>query len=132
MIKDTSETVANEVYDGYVNVYSMLTVSLKFRRRTLFFSFNLVLPSIIITVCSIFGFILPPDSGEKIGLRNYFMLYFLLMNSIQLKLKHRNNKSSWCIVFSAIRGNYSATIKHGRSENKSATHFFVYLFDYLI
>ena len=76
MIKDTSETVANEVFDGYGNQYSMLTVSLKFRRRTLFFSFNFVLPSLIISVCSIFGFMLPPDSGEKIGLRNNLILYF--------------------------------------------------------
>jgi len=82
MIKDTSETVANEVFDGYGNQYSMLTVSLKFRRRTLFFSFNFILPSLIITVCSIFGFMLPPESGEKIGLRNYLMLYFLLINLI--------------------------------------------------
>ena len=59
----------------------MLTVSLKFRRRTLFFSFNLVLPSVTIVFCTIFGFILPPESGEKIGLRNYFInLYTFLLS----------------------------------------------------
>ena len=49
----------------------MLNVRLHFRRRTLFFSFNFIIPSMIITVCSIFGFILPPESGEKVGLRKY-------------------------------------------------------------
>ena len=38
----------------------MLTVTLNFRRRTLFFSFNLILPTLIITVCTTFGFLLPP------------------------------------------------------------------------
>jgi hypothetical protein len=58
------------------------------RRRTLYFIFNLVFPCILISLMSILGFCLPPDSGEKIGLgklnlqilnfirNNTFMLYF--------------------------------------------------------
>jgi nicotinic acetylcholine receptor, invertebrate len=47
----------------------MLYVRLELRRRTLFYSFNLVIPSFIITVLSLLGFLLPPECGEKIGLR---------------------------------------------------------------
>ena len=54
------------------SVYSILSIDFKFKRRTLFFTFNLILPSIVITISSIFGFILPPESGEKIGLRKNF------------------------------------------------------------
>ena len=51
--------------------YSIMTAHLYFRRKTLFFSFNFIIPCLIITICSIFGFMLPPESGEKIGLRKY-------------------------------------------------------------
>ncbi len=50
----------------------MLTVTLKLRRKTLFYTFNLVLPSLAIYIATIVGFALPPESGEKIGLRNDF------------------------------------------------------------
>ncbi len=57
------------VFDNEGGIYSIMTAHLYFRRRTLFFSFNFIIPCLIITICSIFGFILPPESGEKIGLR---------------------------------------------------------------
>ena len=79
--KDTSQSVADEVFDGYGNQYSMLTVTLKLRRKTLFFTFNLVIPSLAIYVATIIGFILPPDSGEKIGLRNEFFLQCFSSNN---------------------------------------------------
>ena len=69
---DTSQKVESKVFEGANYTYSMLTVTLVFRRRTLFFSFNLILPTLIITVCTTFGFLLPPEGGEKIGLRNNF------------------------------------------------------------
>jgi nicotinic acetylcholine receptor len=47
----------------------MVHVNLFFRRRTLFYSFNLITPGIMISILSILVFILPPGSGEKIGLR---------------------------------------------------------------
>lgn len=49
--------------------YAMIYIDLFFRRRTLFYSFNLITPGIIISILSIAGFILPAESGEKIGLR---------------------------------------------------------------
>jgi len=64
-IQESSEVI----FDGQGNYYEIVIITLNFRRRTLFFTFNFVLPSLIITVCSVMGFILPPESGEKIGLR---------------------------------------------------------------
>ena len=69
ILKDTSQNVDDEHFDDIGEKMSMLTITFHFRRRTLFFSFNFILPSLVLTVCSIFGFILPPDSGEKISLR---------------------------------------------------------------
>ncbi len=40
------------------------------RRRTLYFVFNLIFPCILISLMSLLGFLLPPDSSEKIGLGN--------------------------------------------------------------
>ena len=44
------------------------------KRRTLYYGFNLIIPCILITLITILGFILPPDSGEKIGLRTFYLL----------------------------------------------------------
>ena len=60
-----------------------MIITLNFRRRTLFYTFNFVLPSMIITVCSVMGFILPPESGEKVGLRKYHIFY---LNCLQLNI----------------------------------------------
>jgi hypothetical protein len=71
--------------DNLGGIYSVMTVDLYLRRRSLFFSFNFILPSLMITICGIFGFMLPPDCGEKINLREYFFhagvfkIYFLFV-----------------------------------------------------
>ncbi len=46
----------------------MLSIDLYLRRRSAFYSLNFILPSFMISILSISGFILPPESGEKIGL----------------------------------------------------------------
>ena len=68
----TSQTSSEVIFDNEGNYYEIVIITLNFRRRTLFFSFNFILPSLIITICSVMGFILPPESGEKVGLRNIF------------------------------------------------------------
>jgi nicotinic acetylcholine receptor, invertebrate len=67
--------------------YSIMTAHLYFRRRTLFFSFNFIIPCLIISICSIFGFMLPPESGEKIGLRIYILkiYFFTIFNLVLFK-----------------------------------------------
>jgi hypothetical protein len=68
------------VFDIFGGVYSQVTLTLNFRRRTLFFTFNFVLPCLILTVCALMGFVLSADRGEKVGLRNnnfcFYSFYF--------------------------------------------------------
>jgi hypothetical protein len=51
--------------------FSLLDVQIDLRRRSLFYTFNFIFPSIFLTILSISGFILPPECGEKVGLRMY-------------------------------------------------------------
>ena len=66
-----SQSTQSVVFDIFGGVYSQVTLTLNFRRRTLFFTFNFVLPCLILTVCALMGFVLSSDRGEKVGLRNY-------------------------------------------------------------
>ena len=47
-------------------------------RRSLYYTFNFVVPSVFITILSISGFILPPECGEKISLRMTFLVIFII------------------------------------------------------
>jgi hypothetical protein len=74
----TSQSSSEIIFDNEGNYYEIVIITLKYRRRTLFFSFNFILPSLIITVCSVMGFILPPESGEKVGLRKLKIYYLII------------------------------------------------------
>lgn len=50
--------------DPFIDV----TFHIYVRRRVLFYLNNLILPSIILTVLTVFSFFLPPESGERISL----------------------------------------------------------------
>ncbi|XP_035695875.1 neuronal acetylcholine receptor subunit alpha-10-like [Branchiostoma floridae] len=49
--------------DPYVTVH--LTMQLE--RRSFFYMFNMVVPCAILMVLNVFGFYIPPDSGERLG-----------------------------------------------------------------
>ena len=95
----TTQEQSAIINDGEGNYYEVVIITLNFRRRTLFFTFNFVLPSVIITVCSVMGFILPPESGEKVGLRMWIVVlsriysYFSSTHSLNYikfyEVKHR-------------------------------------------
>lgn len=55
-------------YECCPTKYPFVMFIINIRRRTLYFIFNLVFPCMLISLMSILGFCLPPDSGEKIGL----------------------------------------------------------------
>ncbi|KAL6732153.1 hypothetical protein Aduo_002945 [Ancylostoma duodenale] len=64
--------------------YPTVKYYLHIRRRTLYYGFNLIIPSILICVMTVFGFSLPPDAGEKITLQMTILLaivFFLSMVS---------------------------------------------------
>ncbi|KHN78634.1 Acetylcholine receptor subunit alpha-type acr-16 [Toxocara canis] len=62
--------------------YPTLLFSMHIRRRTLYYGFNLIIPSLLISLMTALGFTLPPDAGEKITLEITILLsvcFFLSM-----------------------------------------------------
>ena len=74
----------NEVrYDCCPAPYLDITFTIKIRRRTLYYFFNLIVPCILIASMAVLGFTLPPDSGEKLSLGEKINVnkYIYLVNS---------------------------------------------------
>uniref|UniRef100_A0A914UM32 Uncharacterized protein n=1 Tax=Plectus sambesii TaxID=2011161 RepID=A0A914UM32_9BILA len=64
--------------EPYPSVYFYMHI----RRRTLYYGFNLIIPSLLISLMTVLGFTLPPDAGEKITLEITILLsvcFFLSM-----------------------------------------------------
>ena len=51
-------------YLSYPNITYHIIIS----RRPLFYVFNMILPSILITIVGFLGFLIPADSGEKVSM----------------------------------------------------------------
>jgi len=64
------------VYACCVEPYPDVTFTIVIRRRTLYYLFNVIFPCLWLTVLSLVGFWLPPDSGEKITLGITVLLAF--------------------------------------------------------
>ncbi|KRY86224.1 Acetylcholine receptor subunit alpha-type acr-16 [Trichinella pseudospiralis] len=54
--------------------YSDVKYCLHIRRRTLYYGFNLIIPSLLISLMTLLGFILPVESGEKLTLEITILL----------------------------------------------------------
>lgn len=59
-----------EYYTCCPEPYVDITFTIHIRRRTLYYFFNLIVPSVLISSMALLGFTLPPDSGEKLTLGN--------------------------------------------------------------
>ena len=62
--------------------YPLLQYSLFIKRKPHYIVFNLILPSVFITFCAYFVFLLPPESGEKVTMSVTLLLsitVFLLL-----------------------------------------------------
>ncbi len=70
-ILDNTQVVQLLSFAGQIGGYSVLHVNLFLRRRTLFYTFNFIIPGVFVTILSIIGFKLPAKSGEKIGFRKF-------------------------------------------------------------
>ena len=69
--------VRNEVYYACCDVpYPDVTFYVVMRRKTLYYLFNIIFPCLWLTILSLLGFWLPPDSGEKITLGITVLLAF--------------------------------------------------------
>ena len=59
----------NEViYECCPEPYLDITFTIKIRRRTMYYFYNLIVPCLLISSMAVLGFTLPPDSGEKLSL----------------------------------------------------------------
>ncbi|CAH1373919.1 hypothetical protein MTP99_015281 [Tenebrio molitor] len=77
----------NEEYDPCCTVpYSDITFKITMRRKTLFYTVNLIIPCVGITFLTVLVFYLPSDSGEKVTLCVSILLsltvFFLLLAEI--------------------------------------------------
>ena len=84
---DTDVVRSEKFYECCPEPYPSLKFTMFMKRRTLYYGFNLIIPCILITVMTILGFTLPPDAGEKIGLRKFFF--------DQLPKYFRNHRTSF-------------------------------------
>ncbi|XP_019640249.1 PREDICTED: neuronal acetylcholine receptor subunit alpha-7-like [Branchiostoma belcheri] len=55
------------IYPCCPEPYVSIIVKLQLERRSYFYMFNMVLPCIVLMVLNVFGFYIPPDSGERLG-----------------------------------------------------------------
>nr|XP_046171953.1 neuronal acetylcholine receptor subunit alpha-7-like isoform X3 [Oncorhynchus gorbuscha] len=60
-------------YECCTEPYSDVTFVVTLRRRTLFYALNLLVPCVLISSLTLLVFLLPAQSGEKIGLGQYFV-----------------------------------------------------------
>jgi nicotinic acetylcholine receptor len=71
------KVIRNEVFYACCSEpYPDVTFHIIMRRRTLYYLFNIIFPCLWLTVLSLLGFWLPPDSGEKITLGITVLLAF--------------------------------------------------------
>ena len=71
--------------------YVDVTFTVHIRRRTLYYFFNLIVPSVIFSSMALLGFTLPPDSGEKLTLGS---LIFFLLISLQFLVEIQGVRNS--------------------------------------
>ena len=74
------------VYECCPEPYVDITFTIKMRRRTLYYFFNLIVPCVLISSMALLGFTLPPDSGEKLTLGNISLIIHFGIN---------NNNNNW-------------------------------------
>ena len=62
-----------------IMIYPMYTITLKLERKPSFYVMILMLPSILISLISVIGFLLPSESGEKVSLKLTALLSYSLV-----------------------------------------------------
>lgn len=73
----------NEViYECCPEPYLDITFTIKIRRRTMYYFYNLIVPCLLISSMAVLGFTLPPDSGEKLSLGVTILLAITIFSTI--------------------------------------------------
>ncbi|XP_011703555.1 PREDICTED: acetylcholine receptor subunit beta-like 2 isoform X1 [Wasmannia auropunctata] len=85
-ILEVPATRNEEYYPCCTEPYSDITFNITMRRKTLFYTVNLIIPCVGITFLTVLVFYLPSDSGEKVSLCSSILLsltvFFLLLAEI--------------------------------------------------
>ena len=81
---DVPARIINITYEGLT--YSYIIYAIKLRRKTLFYTVNLIVPCVMLSLLSIFVFYLPSDAGEKVTLAISIVValvvFFILVSKI--------------------------------------------------
>ncbi|CAF1179300.1 unnamed protein product, partial [Didymodactylos carnosus] len=67
-------------YDCCPTIYPYVLFTLQIRRRTLYYMINIIIPCIMLSFMTTFGYLLPPDSGEKLTLQITIMLSIVMFS----------------------------------------------------
>lgn len=74
-IIDNAPIMRHELYYGCcAHPFPDVTVYIHLTRKPDYYITNIIIPSVLVTVVASFGFLLPVDSGEKVGLELTVML----------------------------------------------------------
>ncbi|CAF3600208.1 unnamed protein product [Rotaria sordida] len=68
------------VYECCPTVYPFILFTIRIRRRTLYYVVNVVVPCVLISFMTVLGFLLPPDSGEKLTLQITILLSIVMFS----------------------------------------------------
>ena len=68
--------------EGAIITYPMFVVILELQRMSSFYVMTLMVPSVLISMISVVGFLLPSESGEKVSLQVTALLSFSLLLTI--------------------------------------------------
>ncbi|CAF4879349.1 unnamed protein product, partial [Rotaria sp. Silwood1] len=68
-LEDFTATNSGTKYDCCPNVYPHVLYTIRMRRRSLYYFTNIIAPCFLISCMTPLGFLLSPDSGEKLTLR---------------------------------------------------------------
>lgn len=90
--------------------YLDITFNITMRRKTLFYTVNLIIPCMGISFLTILVFYLPSDSGEKVISRDFRLFYVVLINfQFAGVIKHIHPPFAYCVLLTSC-GNYSTDI----------------------
>ena len=67
------------VYGKVTSIYPSFTITLELQRKPSFYVMILMLPSILVSLISVIGFLLPSESGEKVSLQLTALLSYSLV-----------------------------------------------------
>ena len=116
----------NEViYECCPEPYLDITFTIKIRRRTVYYFFNLIVPCVLIASMAVLGFTLPPDSGEKLSLGEKKGWEYPISDKQQGNMVGRY----WWLIFHNVGGGLTCLLSRLTDESIALSdHISAYFF----